>query len=99
MHIGVNVRIIWLTLFELFGSLRRSDDEYLAGGMHDIGIDGVELVDVHDAGDLGHESFYEAEVAAGDPDDRGDGLDVILIARVEEQPEFVPVVRQHDQQV
>ena len=50
---GVNVRIIWLTLFELFGSLRRSDDEDLAGGVHDVRVEGVELVDVHDAGDLG----------------------------------------------
>ena len=63
---GVNVRIIWLTLFELFGSLRRSDDEDLAGGVHDVRVEGVELVDVHDAGDLGHELFDEAEVAAGE---------------------------------
>lgn len=69
-------------MFELFGSLRRADDnEYLAGGVHDVRVEGAELVDVQDAGDLGHESFDEAEVAADDPDDRRDGLDVVLVAR------------------
>jgi len=38
------------------------------------------LVDLHDAGDLGHESFDESEVAAGDPDDGADGLDVVGVA-------------------
>jgi hypothetical protein len=31
-----------------------------------LGGDVVELVDVHDAEDLGHESFDEPEVPAGD---------------------------------
>ena len=66
---GVNGRIVWLTLVALFGSLG-ADDEDLPGGVDDVGDDRVKLVDAHDAGDLGHEAFDEAEVAAGDLFDR-----------------------------
>lgn len=34
--------------------------------------DVVEVVDVHQPADLGHEAFDEAEVASGDPDDSAD---------------------------
>ena len=76
-----------------------ADDEHLAGGVDDVGVEGVELVDLHDACDLGHESFDESEVAAGDPDDGADGLDVVGVAWVEQQAELVPVVRQDEREV
>ena len=62
---GVNGRVVRLTLVALFGSLG-ADDEDLSGGVDDVGGDGVEVVDAHDAGNLSHEAFDEAEVAAGD---------------------------------
>ena len=68
---SVTCRIIWRSLFELFGQ-SGADDEGFPGGFDDVGGDGVEVVDGHDAGDLAHESFDESEVAAGDPDDGDD---------------------------
>ncbi len=53
-----------------------ADDEDFAGCFDGVGGDGVEVVDGHDAGDLVHESFDEAEVAAGDADDGDDGFGV-----------------------
>ena len=76
--------------FELFGTflsnylaLLGADDEGLAGGVDDVRCDGVELVDVQDAGDLGHESFDESEVSAGDPGDGAGGLGVVRGGGVE----------------
>jgi hypothetical protein len=56
---------ICLTLVALFGSLGAHHED-LSSGVDDVGGDGLQLVDAHDAGDLGHEAFDEAEVAAGD---------------------------------
>ena len=58
----------------LGGPLRCSvaDEECVAGGFDDFWGDGLELVDVQDAFDLGEEAVDEAEVAAGDPGDGGD---------------------------
>jgi hypothetical protein len=53
-----------------------ADDQGAAGGFDDVGGDRVELVDSHDAVDLGEESLEEAEVTAGDAGDGGDGLGV-----------------------
>jgi len=53
-----------------------ADDEDFAGCFDGVRGDGVEVVDGHDAGDLVHESFDEAEVAAGDADDGDDGFGV-----------------------
>ncbi|MEV0296430.1 hypothetical protein [Nocardia sp. NPDC050710] len=68
----------------------------LAGGFDDVGGDGVEFVDSHDALDLGEESLQEAEVAAGDTGDGGDGLGVGEVVGVEFEAEFVPVPGQHE---
>ena len=56
----------------LFGA----DDQGAAGGFDDFEGDCPESVDLHDAFDLGEKSVYEAEVAAGDASDGGDGLGV-----------------------
>jgi len=50
-----------------------ADVECFAGGVDDLGGDGVEVVDLLDALDLGEQSVDEAEVAAGDAGDGGDG--------------------------
>jgi len=42
------------------------------GGFDDLGDDGLEVVDLSDALDLGEQSVDEAEVAAGDAGDGGD---------------------------
>ena len=59
--------------------LRGANDKHLSGCGDDVRGDGVELIDVEDAGDLGHEPFDEPEVAAGDSADRGDGFDVVVV--------------------
>ena len=56
------------------GSLDGADDEGVAGGLDDFLGDGAELVDVHDPLGLRDEAAGQAEVAAGDPVDGGDGL-------------------------
>ena len=59
------------------GHLWRADDERPAGGLHhDLGDD-VHMVDVEDAGDLGEQPLDEAKVAAGGPDNGGDGIRVV----------------------
>jgi hypothetical protein len=35
----------------------------------------------------------------GDPDDPGDGLDVVVVSRIEQQTRLVPVVREYQQEV
>ena len=52
------------------------------------------MVDVHDAQDLAHESFDEAEVPAGDADDGEQGVGVAVVAGVEGEAEALPVVAQ-----
>ena len=66
-----------------------ADDEHLAGGVDDIGVERVELVDLHDAGDLGHEAFDESEVAAGDPDYGANGVGVVGVVGVLMVPDNV----------
>lgn len=51
-----------------------ADDQRGAGCFDDIIGDGGQLVDLHDPLHLGEQPVDEAEVAAGDPGDRGDGL-------------------------
>jgi hypothetical protein len=58
--------------------LAGADDQHLSGGVDYFGCDGVELVDVEDPGDLGHQSFDESEVPAGDAADSGGGFDVVV---------------------
>jgi hypothetical protein len=53
-----------------------ADDEGAAGGLDDIGRDGGQVVDPKDTVDLDEQALHEAEVAAGDAGDSGDGLGV-----------------------
>lgn len=60
-----------------------ADDEDAGCGFDDVVGDGVELVDLQYPVDLGEEPFEEAEVAAGDALDGGNGLRVGEVVRVE----------------
>jgi hypothetical protein len=68
-----------------------ADDGDAGGGFDDVVGDGVEFVDSQDSCDLREESFEEAEVAAGDAFDGGDGLCVGEAVGVEGAAEAVPV--------
>ena len=74
-------------------------DEGAGGCFDDVVGDGVELVDLQDASDLGEEAFEEAEVASGDAFDRGDGLGVGEVFGVESAAEALPVAGQDEQQL
>ncbi len=66
-----------------------ADDEDAGGGFDDVIGDDFELVDLEDSCDLWEESFEEAEVAAGDAFDCGDGLSVGEVVGVEGPAESV----------
>ena len=66
-----------------------ADDEGFAGGVDDFLGDGGHLVDLQDAFDLRGEAAGEAEVAAGDAGDRGQGLgggEVVGVVQAEVRP-------------
>ena len=65
-----------------------SDDEGLASGLDDVSSHGREVVDRHDAVDLGDQALDEADVAAGDAGDRGEGVWVVEYAGGDLQSEF-----------
>jgi len=88
----VNRQIICATFARLF-VLLGAHDEHLSGGVDDFGRDGLQLVDGHDAGDLGHQPFDQPEVAAGDGGDRVGGFGVIAVGGVVGVSELLPVVR------
>lgn len=67
-----------------------ADDQRGAGCFDDIIGDGGQLVDLHDPLHLGEQPVDEAEVAAGDPGDRGDGLGVGEVFGVEVLAEGAP---------
>lgn len=67
------------------------DDEDAGGGFDDVIGDGLKLVDLEYSVDLGEEAFEEAEVAARDAFDRGDGLRVGEVVGVEVSAEAFPV--------
>ena len=50
-----------------------ADEECFAGGVHDLGGEGIEAVDGLEAMDLAQDAIDEAEVALGDPHDGGHG--------------------------
>ena len=76
-----------------------ADDEGAGGCFDDVVGDGFELVDFQYTGDLGEEPLEEAEVAAGDPFDRGDAWASVkssgsrvgrgVSSAVEDEQEFV----------
>ena len=66
-------------------SLRGSgvaDDEGVAGGLDGVACDDRQVVDVQDEFDLDEKAVHEAEVAAGDASDVGDGLGIGEVAEV-----------------
>ena len=75
-----------------------ADDEDAGGGLDDVVRDRVELVCFEDAIDLREESFEEAEVAAGDPFDGGDGLRVGEVVRIEILAESLPMTIENEQE-
>src|SRR5690625_5494627 len=82
-----------------WGWVALAGDERAGGCVDDVVGDGVELVDLQDASDLGEEAFEEAEVASGDAFDRGDGLGVGEVFGVESAAEALPVAGQDEQQI
>ena len=80
------------------GQLADSDDQGAGGGFDDVVGDGVELVDLQDAVDLGEEAFQEPEVPASDAGDGGDGLGVCEVRWVECLAEGGPVPLQDEEQ-
>lgn len=76
-----------------------ADDENARGGFNDVVGNGVELVDLQHAIDLGEEPFEQAEVAAGDAFDGGDGLSVGEVVRVESPAESLPVAVENEEEL
>ncbi len=68
-----------------------ADDEGAAGGLDDVAGDDGEVVDLHDAGDLGEQAVDEPEVPAGDAADGDDGLGVGEVGQVQGEAELGPV--------
>ena len=76
-----------------------ADDEDAGGGFDDVVGDGVELVDLEYPVDLREEPFEEAKVASGDAFDRGDGLRVGEVVRVESPAESLPVAIENEEEL
>jgi hypothetical protein len=68
-----------------------ADDQGAAGGLDDVAGDDGQVVDPQDPFDLGEQAVDEAEVAAGDAADGGDGLGVGEVGEVQGQAEAFPV--------
>jgi hypothetical protein len=75
------------------------DDEDAGGGFDDVVGDGLKLVDLEHSGDLGEDAFEEAEVAARDAFDRGDGLRVGEVVRVKGSIKPFPMPFEHEEQL
>ena len=71
--------------------LAGADDEGAAGGFDDVVGEGLQVVDLHDAFDLGEQSVDEPKVASGDAGDGGDGLGVGEVVDVQVQAESAPL--------
>lgn len=76
-----------------------SKDQGAGGGFDDIVGDGLQLVDLQHPLDLGEQSLDHAEVAAGQPLDRGDGLRIREVLRIQAFAQAFPVPVQHEQQL
>ena len=75
-----------------------ADDKDAGGGFDDVIGDGLELVDLEHSGDLGKQAFKEPEVAAGDALDRGDGLGIGEVVRVQRAAKPLPVSVEDEQE-
>lgn len=74
-----------------------ADDQDAGSGLDGVVGDGVELVDLEYRCDLGEEAFEEAEVAAGDPFDRGEGVGEVV--GVEGAAQAFPVAVEDEQEL
>ena len=76
-----------------------ADDEHLTGGVDDVGVQGVELFDLHDAGDLVMSRSISRKLP---PVIRMMALKVstsLASPGSSSKPELVPVVRQDERKV
>ena len=76
-----------------------ADDEHLTGGVDDVGVQGVELFDLHDAGDLVMSRSISRKLP---PVIRMMALTVstsLASPGSSSKPELVPVVRQDERKV
>lgn len=75
-----------------------ADDEGAARGLDDVAADHTQIVDLHDAFDLDEQAVDEAEVAAGDAADGGDGLGVGEVGEVQGEAEAFPVAGEDERE-
>jgi hypothetical protein len=68
-----------------------SNDEGAAGRFDNIIRDDRQAVDFEDAFDLHEQAVKKAEVAAGDPGNRSDGLCIGEVSLVERETELAPM--------
>lgn len=82
-----------------FRSLSDTYDKGAPGGIDNLVGNEGQLVDLHDPLDLGEQPMQEAEIAAGDAGDRGDGLRVRKISVVQTDAQRAPMTRQNEGQL
>ncbi len=74
-----------------------SKDQGARRGFDDIVGDGLQLVDLQHPLDLREQSLHHAEVAASQPLDRGDGLRIREVLRIQPFDQALVVPIQHEQ--
>lgn len=70
---------LWRRVFSVMWRLQAANDQRLTGGFDDFPGVHAQVVDLHDALDLGEQTLDEAEVAAGDA---GDGCEPFGVGEV-----------------
>jgi hypothetical protein len=83
-------------IFVVSGGLCRTNDQALSGRFHNFPSDTAEVVDLKDTADLRKEALKQAEVAAGDPNDAGNGFTVRKISVFEFQAESLPMMSENE---
>jgi hypothetical protein len=79
-------------IFVVPDSLCRTNDQALSGRFHNLPSNAAEMVDLKDTADLSKEALEQAKVAAGDPNNAGDGFTVRKISVFEPQTESLPMM-------
>ncbi len=72
-------------------SLCCADDQRATRRVDHLVRDEGQVIDLQDAFDLYEQTMQQSEIAAGDSGNRGYGLGVRKICRIEIQPELAPV--------